>query len=203
MGGPENTCLYCKKPQSELSKPLKRCAKCQKGHYCSRECQVAHWKTHKVSCTPDNNTPSSQTNFEALPKPMGNFLKNLCSDTYLHSFTEPYAYQQLIDCYRMRLEDDSNFANQQRGLYAGKPPIVDFRHFLDLAESRSGLLPKWWTPEKRNGCEDMALDGTQWAHIGSAVGKAGFINHYQDSVMPMKLRLLAEKIYGKKIDMGP
>ncbi len=75
MGGPENTCLYCKKPQSELSKPLKRCAKCQKGHYCSRECQVAHWKTHKVSCTPDNNTPVAKPTSTPCPNPWVTSLK--------------------------------------------------------------------------------------------------------------------------------
>ncbi len=56
-------------------------------------------------------------------------------------------------------------------------------------------------PEKRIVCEGMALDGTQWAYIRRAVTK-GVIEHYGHGRMPMKLRLLAEKIYGKKIDMG-
>jgi len=30
---------------------LKACSRCQKVYYCSRECQVAHWKTHKkIGC---------------------------------------------------------------------------------------------------------------------------------------------------------
>ena len=136
-----------------------------------------------------------------MPKPVGDFFNTLCSDTYLHSFTEPYTYQQLVDCYRMRLEDDSNYVNQKRGLYAGNNPVEDFHRFLDLAESRIGLLPRWWTVEKRNACELMVLDDTQWASVVRTVSKATIIEHYQDRVMPMQLRLLAEKIYGEKIDM--
>lgn len=28
----------------------KRCSKCKKARYCSRECQSAHWSTHKKYC---------------------------------------------------------------------------------------------------------------------------------------------------------
>lgn len=200
--GLENACANCKKPQSELSIPLKRCAKCQNMQYCSRECQLADWKSHKKNCTALKAASGGQTNFNAMPKAMGDFFKTLVSDTYLHSFSEAYAYQQLIDCYRMRLEDDSNFANDERGIYAGEDPKVDFRRFLDLAESRRGLLPKWWTLEKRSACEDKAQDTTQWADIGRRVSKGGIIEHYGEGDMPMKLRLLAEKVYGNKVDMG-
>ena len=30
----------------------KRCARCRKVRYCSRECQVAHYRTHKATCRP-------------------------------------------------------------------------------------------------------------------------------------------------------
>ena len=30
----------------------KRCARCRKVRYCSRECQVTHYHTHKVTCKP-------------------------------------------------------------------------------------------------------------------------------------------------------
>lgn len=40
----EPTCQVCKKDQVELSQPLKRCAKCLTGSYCSRVCQKADWE---------------------------------------------------------------------------------------------------------------------------------------------------------------
>jgi len=43
-------CIKCGKSQTELSHPLKFCAKCKQGSYCSRECQTADWKSHKKNC---------------------------------------------------------------------------------------------------------------------------------------------------------
>ncbi|KKY26387.1 putative mynd domain [Diplodia seriata] len=40
------TCSSCGKP----SQNLKRCAKCHSEQYCNRDCQKAHWKTHKKVC---------------------------------------------------------------------------------------------------------------------------------------------------------
>lgn len=137
-----------------------------------------------------------------MPKQAGDFFKGLVSDTYLHTLSEKDAFVQLIDCYRMRVEDDYKFAHENRGIYGGEDPVPDFKAFLDLAEKRKGILPKWWSEEKRRECERLAMDVTQWADINCAVEKHDVIKHYGDSVMPMKLRLLAEKIYGKKIDMG-
>jgi len=37
-------CSKCKK------EALKRCSKCKSEYYCSRECQVTHWKDHKPAC---------------------------------------------------------------------------------------------------------------------------------------------------------
>jgi len=36
-------CIFCKEKYDE--KDLKRC-----GNYCSKECQVVHWKVHKLYC---------------------------------------------------------------------------------------------------------------------------------------------------------
>ena len=32
-----------------------RCGKCKQVHYCSKECQKAHWATHKQTCTRVSN----------------------------------------------------------------------------------------------------------------------------------------------------
>merc|ERR1712070_206586 len=37
-------CAYCRADASE------RCSRCKQEWYCSRECQVKHWKQHKAIC---------------------------------------------------------------------------------------------------------------------------------------------------------
>ena len=100
----------------------------------------------------------------------------------------------------MRLEDDYVFAGDTHGLYNGDDPLPDFREFLDLAESRDGILPAWWCGAKRAECEARAVGNAEWSDLNAAVEKADVMEYYGDSLMPMKLRLLAEKVYGKKIE---
>lgn len=49
---PGERCDGCGKPEQD--KPLLKCTRCQCTYYCSRECQVAHWKRgqngHKAEC---------------------------------------------------------------------------------------------------------------------------------------------------------
>lgn len=59
-----------------------RCGKCRVANYCSRDCQVAHWKMHKAQCNahdathviiapgPLNKTPTSQESWRGKP-PVG------------------------------------------------------------------------------------------------------------------------------------
>lgn len=41
---------------------------------------------------------------------------------HLHQFSEKETFHQLIDCYRLRIEDDYVFSGDARGLYAGDNP---------------------------------------------------------------------------------
>ena len=195
-------CAGCKKPQSELTVPLKRCAKCQTQRYCSRDCQKADWKVHKKICGSNQQNKPKTTDFGAMPKPAGNFFSNLVQDDFLHSLSEKDTYIRLIDSYRMRVEDDYKFAADPHGLYDNEDPLEDFQKFLGLAQARKGLLPKWWNGDKRKACERLATDSKQWAFIGAAIEKSDIMEHYGDNLMPMKIRLLAEKIYGKRVQGG-
>jgi len=42
-------CWYCEKVSHNGTK---RCSRCHYARYCDRNCQVSHWKTHKLSCEP-------------------------------------------------------------------------------------------------------------------------------------------------------
>ena len=202
MDSIQRACAKCNRTQADVS--LKCCAKCQNQWYCSRDCQKVDWKCHKAFCGSSQqsnarNKPQATTNFDAMPKVAGDFFKNICQDNYLHQFSEKDTFRQLIDCYRMRVEDDYKFSGDTRGLYNGDDPLPDFQEFLNLAEARNGILPSWWSDAKRKACEKRAVGTAEWSDLNAAVEKQDVIEHYGDPTMPMKLRLLAEKIYRTKI----
>ena len=187
----DRTCVTCGKKETEASalspeQTIKRCSRCRVTTYCSRACQKAHWKTHKSACT----VGALQNNcyFDMLP------LENDVMD-------------QLIDAYRMRVEDDHRYRGDNHGLYIGGDPLEDFKGFLDKAEAqmgkeqqgeakRSGILPRWWNQEKRTGCEQRAMRRDLWSSLHYVVEKHDIQEHYMDNLMPMKLRMLAETVYG-------
>lgn len=88
------------------------------------------------------------------------------------------------------------YAGNPRGRYAGEDPLPVFREFLDLAEKQKGLLPSWWNEDKRRECERVATGGDGWANINFVVEKSDIMEHYHNT-MPMTLRVLGEKIYGR------
>ena len=171
----EETCKSCGKPQSQLPVPLKKCAKCHSSAYCSRECQKADWKEHKKVC---KTTSGGGSDFHTqIPGPGGRPIdinaftvgaggshnagpfQALTDGTYLHNIPEKDAYRNLIDSYRLRVTDEYTFSNTRKeyGRYsANHQPLLGFRTFLDRVESKAGLMPPWWTGEKRQSCETMA-----------------------------------------------
>lgn len=206
------SCSTCHKLQAELTNTLKRCAKCQGALYCSRKCQTNDWKNHKRNCF--SQAPSAQSS--ATPptpppnpgpeRPTGrhnpgfnaiNSLFGLNNDDYLHAFPEKEAFAQLIDCFRMRMGDEYTYGQNNIGIYAEESPVPVFKRFLDLAESRPGLLPPWWNAEKRRECERISMDRNGWSDINCAVEKSDIMEHYNNNTMPMMLRVLGEKIYGR------
>ena len=44
------TCSGCGAAKRPDGKPLLRCGKCKTAQYCSKECQVNMWPTHKAEC---------------------------------------------------------------------------------------------------------------------------------------------------------
>ncbi|GKY92326.1 hypothetical protein MPSEU_000203700 [Mayamaea pseudoterrestris] len=44
-----HTCTFCRKVTTHR---LQCCSRCKKQAYCTKECQVSHWKAHKKECIP-------------------------------------------------------------------------------------------------------------------------------------------------------
>jgi len=106
-------------------------------------------------------------------------------------------YNRVIDSYRMRIEDDYVYG-RIRGLYADEDPIPDFRRILDMAEAKK-LLPVWWDREKRAACESLDVKSDGNCYLGHAVEKPDIQEKYSDQVMPTKIRVFAEDVYGRPI----
>lgn len=60
-------------------------------------------------------------------------------------------YQQLIDCFRLRMEDDYTFGQHNHGIYGGHDALPDFLDFLQRAKA-TGELPEWWDEEDQQKC---------------------------------------------------
>ncbi len=59
--GPDNVCTtnlrmcrHCDKMESsqEFQLSLMQCARCKRAYYCSKDCQIKDWKSHKATCKP-------------------------------------------------------------------------------------------------------------------------------------------------------
>lgn len=118
-------CSTCHKPQSELGDELKHCARCRSARYCSKECQKKDWKTHKRSCTSPGATPAPSQSEPQRHDPgfkAANHLHGLTNDGYLHKLPEKEAFAQIIDCFRMRVEDEYAFAGNNLASMVAKIP---------------------------------------------------------------------------------
>ena len=113
---------------------------------------------------------------------------------------EDKTYERMIDCFRLRCEDDYTWGQHNHGVYGGDNPMPVFEDFLMKAKA-ADMLPSWWTAEKEAACKQKA-ETDDWADISCAVEKSDIQEHYGDNMMPMTLRMAAERIYGGGYGMG-
>lgn len=66
---PVTICASCKTPESDPSKPLKPCTKCQSVSYCSRDCQKNDWKVHKKTCAKAAQIYAQTADLKPAPPP--------------------------------------------------------------------------------------------------------------------------------------
>jgi splicing suppressor protein 51 len=208
-------CAKCTKPGSSES-PLQRCSRCKSTRYCSLECQKAHWKTHKKACLPASDVeahitgsenpktakPSSDSDWEDIPEtdrrpsrnPRSSSTTSPLLTQHWTGLSEELSFFHIIDAYRLRVEDEYVFSGSTRGIYNQDPALPDFRRFLNKAEKRQGLLPGWWSNDKRRECEKLAKKRGAGAEIDGAVEASDVVERYGDPTILMFLRLFAERV---------
>jgi splicing suppressor protein 51 len=134
---------------------------------------------------------------------MESFL-GLDTKSMLTNLPEERVYTFLIDSYRLRMEDEHMYRGDvdEDSLYGGGNPLKGFARFLKRAEKRDGVLPKWWSEEKRKGCIAKGDAEDHWSCLHVSVDKEDVIEHYNNGMAPMQLRMLAEEILGSNVMNG-
>ncbi|KAK4697270.1 hypothetical protein P7C70_g8239, partial [Phenoliferia sp. Uapishka_3] len=163
--------------------------------------QPQHWTSHKAACRSASKpaaTASGTTPFKINGEPIrqmdGNtFMSNLTSP--LANLSKPETYRRLIDSYRFRKEDEYTQSGDASGLYGGEDPLPDFLDFMRQAVRRK-VVPDWWTKADMKAISTFADGEDEWANINHAVEKSDIQEHYDNPMMPMSLRILAEKALG-------
>lgn len=203
-------CATCAKSAPEVK--LKHCLRCPEIKYCGRECQTAHWPVHCSVCgkqpgaaSASNSPGTSASSTAKLSPPKGlqrgiaQPFTSLDQGTWLHGRPETDVYAILIDAYRLRVEDMYRIEREVEAdsLYSGAASgLAGFRRFLGRVATKPGLLPPWWDASKKQECEALGMDESQWHDLRTAVEKGDIVDYYGDAQFPMQLRMFAEAVYG-------
>ncbi|KAJ6091921.1 hypothetical protein N7467_003890 [Penicillium canescens] len=170
----------------------KKCGQCLSAFYCSKVCQKADWKAHKVICggavPPQQPTINVATTSEVtelaevvarqasgkgkstpalqtqVPKP---FTQLEVKKWRLFYRNEKDVYKLIVDAFRLRGWEDKLASTylvsmMHNGVVTEAKSDV-FRASLKLAW-RKGLLPEWWSPDDTEKLIQFALADEAWMH---------------------------------------
>lgn len=136
------------------------------------------------------------------------FFQTLLPADFLHHYPEKVVYEILDDAYDLRVVDCLKLTSCSSSVQPCESRLEEvgswreFERFLDLAEKRRGLLPGWWNVEKRRECERVAAQAAEMGPDAPKVNGHWVMMRYRNFLMPMKLRLLAERIYGMRVPIA-
>ncbi|KAK6430841.1 hypothetical protein LTR95_013001 [Oleoguttula sp. CCFEE 5521] len=118
--------------------------------------------------------------------------------TFFHNLSEIETYKLLIDCLRMHQEDVRDYTGSAmtNTIHDGKSALstVAFVHFMVEAE-QAKVLPPWWNALNNFECIRFAKSNNDFALTVARTGQR-IQEAWGDPNMPVKLRMLAQKVYG-------
>jgi splicing suppressor protein 51 len=182
--------------------PLLKCARCKSVSYCNKDCQKTHWKTHKQSCARGGSQPQPDTRTDDKFLPTGEQDKKpftaISKNTFLHNRSHEQTFQLLIDMLRMRQADEYKFDGKAMpGTIYNQEPSSEkaFRELIRKAKAIPGLLPPWWDDKSLGQCLEYSCKSSAFS-LRCAQEKHDVQETWGDDRMPMKLRMVAERVYG-------
>ncbi|KAL1999846.1 hypothetical protein VTN02DRAFT_3889 [Thermoascus thermophilus] len=168
--GKDRKCAGCQRPEPKNAKPEEQVFK-----RCSRGCQKADWQAgHRHTCI------------------FGALANNVYLDTFAshEDAFDRLAHRRVPAPRRGR---DFRLRNVPHGMERARPSPA---RTADGGVRKVGILPSWWSSEKRQECEQRGMARENWSCLRRKVTKEHIEEHYKDPFMPMKLRILAEVVVG-------
>lgn len=176
----------------------------------SPSCSTCKSTSHTPTCTPTTKGGATQhstthAKVEARPKekidvsnPHQKPFTAIYNDVFLHDRSEEQTFQLLIDALRLRQEDEWSFdgiALAGTICTGANTSEQGFRNFILKAKDVPGFLPPVWTDESLEKCIDYSRRSTKFS-LAMSQKKHDIQKTWKDESMPMKLRMMAEPVYG-------
>eukprot|EP00462_Mataza_sp_D1_P010167 CAMPEP_0175166144 /NCGR_PEP_ID=MMETSP0087-20121206/27525_1 /TAXON_ID=136419 /ORGANISM="Unknown Unknown, Strain D1" /LENGTH=296 /DNA_ID=CAMNT_0016455693 /DNA_START=26 /DNA_END=913 /DNA_ORIENTATION=- len=204
----DKKCAVCFVPSTS------KCARCSAVAYCGRDHQKLHWKTHKAICKDlKQDKKDHKTSSRALQKEIGLGktkvpYQNVVvpSASWSSGLVAPAKYEWLVDCYRMRVDDDYHYGRNYHGIAADGDGskitnvsiATDFLIFCKLAQLK-GVIPTMdWEWSRFLAMGTCTL--TDAFSKADAIHKYGGENYFDGAQGKRSLRYTGELVYGTAVD---